>query len=477
MAKAHAVALVGLLAVGLAFRVAIASSFSTSSPDGDQYYALSQSLLRDGRYAYAPPPAPLTYTRLPGYPFLTAALDGKPRGHEAHVQRAAYANALLDVLTALLLVLLVLSVDGVFAAGLAIIGVVLCPVIVLHSVHALSESLATFLGVLELFLLVGLSQGKRGYWLWAGLVAGLAQLVRFDAILLLPVVLLAAFFAPGSARRRAGIGALVLSTALVVFSPWPIRNLIRFGHAYPQATEWLAQNGQPLPTGIIRWMRTWTASAPGESYLSDLIVFGHPFSAKEPGVILPQMYDSPSERQALTALVERVGHGGLDAAADAEFVRLADERTARRPLRTYLWLPLARLPLLLSPPPLRTIRWIHLRLLDWPRSYGQFWWFYLLTYLFAPIGTAFLIAAGRLRVVALLWIAVGARVVLYSFAVPHQVGARYFVEAFPILILFASVGVTRSVRLAWQIARRLRTRLGSRSAAIGSAIDTRPAGP
>lgn len=454
VSKPRAVALVVLMVAGLTFRVAIALSFSSSSPDGDQYYALSQSLLRDGRYAYGPPPAALTYTRLPGYPILTAALDGQPRSRVAHVQRAALANALFDLATALVLVLILRELDpGGWGAELAVVGMVFCPLVIVQSIHALSESFAMLLGTLELWLLIGVYQSKRGRAYAAGAVAGLAQLVRLDALTLLPAAILAIFWSPGSRARKAGRGAAFVLTALVLFAPWPIRNLIRFGHAHPQAAEWLNEAGQPLPAGCIRWMGTWSTSAPGESRLSDLIVFGHPFSAQTPGVILPQMTDSADERQQLTALVDRVGHGGLDAAADADFIRLADARTARHPWRTYVSLPLRRLPQLLLPPARQTIHWIKIPLLGWPDSYALFPLFYWLTYLLAPLGTLLLVRSGQWRIAILIWATIGARIALYSFAVPHQVSSRYFVEVFPLLILLAAYSMGRMGRFGW---RRLR---------------------
>jgi hypothetical protein len=451
--RRRAVALAILLFASVAFRVAIALSFSTSSPDGDQYYALSQSLLRDGRYAYGPPPASLTYTRLPGYPILTAILDGKPRSRVVHVQRAALANAVFDTVTALLLTLILVAVDGGCGAELAIAGMVFCPLIVLQSVAALTESFAMLLGTLQLWLLIGLWRGQRGRASAAGAVAGIAQLVRLDALTLLPATILAVVWSPGSAARRARAGAAFVLTAMLLFSPWPIRNLIQFGHAHPQAAEWLNQAGQPLPAGCVRWMGTWSRSAPGESLLSDLIVFGRPFSAATPGVILPQMADTPEELKAVIAVVNHVGRSGPDAGADAEFIRLAQVRSARHPFRTYVQLPLERLPQLLLPPARATIHWVKIPLLGWPDSYSLFPLFYVLVYLLAPLGTAFLVHGGQWRMAALLWVTVGTRIALYSFAVPHQVSSRYFVEAFPMLILLAAYSVGRLGRLGLRLWR------------------------
>jgi hypothetical protein len=54
-------------------------------------------------------------------------------------------------------------------------------------------------------------------------------------------------------------------------------------------------------------------------------------------------FDSPEEKQRVASLLERYNTDlTLTPEEDAAFAQLARERTARHPLRTYLWLPLAR---------------------------------------------------------------------------------------------------------------------------------------
>jgi hypothetical protein len=62
-----AAALVIATALGLlAVRFAIVEVFHAPAGDGSQYFALSQQLITTGRYAFGPPPAPLTWVRNPG---------------------------------------------------------------------------------------------------------------------------------------------------------------------------------------------------------------------------------------------------------------------------------------------------------------------------------------------------------------------------------------------------------------------------
>src|SRR5258707_2522533 len=56
-----------------------------------------------------------------------------------------------------------------------------------------------------------------------------------------------------------------------------------------------------------------------------------------------QAFDSPEEKARVAAILEPYNADlTLTPAEDAAFAQLARERTARHPLRTYLWLPLAR---------------------------------------------------------------------------------------------------------------------------------------
>ena len=61
-----------ILAAAAVFRVAVIRTWHAPAGDGTQYYALSQELLLHGRYAFGPPPRPLDFTRMPGYPLYLA---------------------------------------------------------------------------------------------------------------------------------------------------------------------------------------------------------------------------------------------------------------------------------------------------------------------------------------------------------------------------------------------------------------------
>lgn len=446
----HRAFAIAFLAGMLVFRLAIALQFSTSSPDADQYFALAKSILRDGRYAYGPPPAPLTYTRMPGYPLLAAAFDLGPQSREAHARRAAIVNAIFDTMTAAIVVLLLLQLGhGRAAIATAVLGVALFPTGIYWSVHALTESTATLLMAATLCLLVRFAQtGEQRFLVGAAPLVGLACLVRFDSIVLVPPALLAIWLAPDPTKRIRHV-ALFGAVALLVFSPWPLRNVMQFGAPHIEGTEWLSQRGDPLPSGAIRWMRTWCTNGPNENALPDRIVFGQPFRSDTPGVILPQMYDDEAERKTLVAIVDEVGQRGLTLDINDRFVALAKMRERAHPLRTFVRLPLVRLGSLLAPPPYSVVRWAHIP----TQRYWQYPVYYTLVYLLALIGSVALWRRDERRILVLLWTAIATRFALHTFAVPHQVGPRFVVECYPLLVAIGAIGVADAVQ-RWRARHR-----------------------
>ena len=94
-----------LIAAALLFRLAVVSSYQAPAGDGLQYFKLSHELRQNRRFAYAPPPAPLAFTRLPGYPLFLAfiAQPSLPLTLEQHLLWATRWNALLDVASGVLI--------------------------------------------------------------------------------------------------------------------------------------------------------------------------------------------------------------------------------------------------------------------------------------------------------------------------------------------------------------------------------------
>lgn len=105
---------------------------------------------------------------------------------------------------------------------------------------------------------------RRGRWLVAGGLVGLAHLTRADGLLLLIPGLIAAW----SCRRRASAISLLVCGYLVVMSPWWARNWAAIGGPFPPGqnrTLWLTQYDDlfSFPASILtpeRWLASGLAA-------------------------------------------------------------------------------------------------------------------------------------------------------------------------------------------------------------------------
>jgi hypothetical protein len=432
---------VSAVLAALVFRLLVVQTWHAPAGDGLQYYALSQSLVTDGRLAFGPY-KPLQYSRLPGYPLLLAAVVHEPGiPLHRHLWYAAQANALLDVGSALLVFLLLRRRRlglGVAWAGFA--AVIVCPMLMFLSCYGLSESLATFLTTLTLFCALH----ERRWWIaGAGAAFGLLQLTRIDGFAVLPAVGLAIWLGAQGWRERLVRGALFAGVAAVVFAPWPIRNLRQFGAPHVEGTAWMRQDGRPLPLGMMRWMRTWGTGAWGQDFPLLKVANGGYLRPDRDGILLPIMWDSDEEKARVTALFEHYNHGGLTPALDAEFDALARERRARRPFRYYVTLPLHRLVAEWTPMPEweLPVRSLILHLPTWRRGWDLF---ERLLFVLALAGAA-LLARRDARLAVILLAVVGARAALHAVAHPFPV-ERYMVESFPSLMALAAVAIAWPLR-------------------------------
>jgi 4-amino-4-deoxy-L-arabinose transferase-like glycosyltransferase len=441
MRRAQVIGLLLLLLGGSLFRFAVIRQYSSTSPDGNQYYSLSQELIRARRFAFGPPPARLTHARMPGYPlFLAYVALRAPMSLSASVHRAAGANVVLDLLTGLLLILILRDLGFPRWNGyLAFILVMICPVMLLFASYSLSESLATCLGTLAFWLAIAADK-RASLWSGAacGAAIGAAFLVRADMITELPALIVLLWRGAWPVRVRVKSALVMLVAAALAVAPWGIRNLLQFGRPHLAATEWPSQDGQPLPTGPMQWMRTWAAGRPGDGDLSGLMVFRVQFEPEQ--VVRPVMYDSAAERATLISLLHDYRLNGLTPAVDERFVELARDRARRHPWRVFVALPIVRAIHLYQPPPAGDYP-IRLGFLGLPRYRSQiFGTANAILYLLA-LGGALALWRSRPRrqVLAAIGAAVGLRTLLHMWAVPTFVCQRYLVEVIPLFIILGVI--------------------------------------
>ncbi|MGE5175853.1 MAG: glycosyltransferase family 39 protein [Hyphomicrobiales bacterium] len=207
------------VAVGLLVRLALIAAHPRD-PVSDQaeYDRIARTILAEGRYAIDGNP---TAFRPPGYPFFVAAVYGLAGASPGAVK---VVQAVLDVLTALLLFLL-LRRRNPRAAPVAAGVWALYPPAIVYAHLLLSETLYVFLLVGLSFLLVEERTTRPRGAVAAGVVAGLATLVKPQtalALLLLPAL-------ASRSRQPFPRYGIVLATALLVVAPWVVRNALVLG--------------------------------------------------------------------------------------------------------------------------------------------------------------------------------------------------------------------------------------------------------
>src|SRR5260370_30913545 len=97
--------------------------------------------------------------------------------------------------------------------------------------------------------------------------------------------------------------------------------------------------GELVPYGFVAWEKTWLYRV-RECCLV-------PWRLNEESIVVEDIparaFDTPEEKERVAMILEQYNTDlTLTPEEDAAFAQLARERTARHPLRTYLWLPAAR---------------------------------------------------------------------------------------------------------------------------------------
>jgi hypothetical protein len=132
-----------------------------------------------------------------------------------------------------------------------------------------------------------------------------------------------------------GMG-LVCAIPLV---PWAVRNAVTLHEFQILAPKNSNLPGELVPYGFMSWEKTWLYR------FRDVYLV--PWKLNDEVIRVEDMparaFDTPEERDRVAAILEPYNNDlTLTAEEDHAFGELARQRTARHPLRTYLWLPLAR---------------------------------------------------------------------------------------------------------------------------------------
>ena len=341
--------------VGLALRLFLVLRFPFVAGDSAIYEELAQNWLHEHVYGiyYA---AGLTASdiRVPGYPaFLALAYWILRRGELGIV----LAQALLDLGTCFLVAWLASRVaPEAHRRRIAIAAFWLaatCPFVANYAAVPLTEVLATVLTAAALIPMAGaaITMGSptamandfpwRG-WLLAGFFVGLATLVRPESPLLL-IALGLVFIV--LCRRRANwgklvrVGALTAAGFILPLLPWAARNWVTLHEIQFLAPLYAASPDEYTPRGFYAWTSTWLVRY-RDVYLVPWRIGTERIEMSD---IPPSGFDLPEERARVAALLDEYNATSrMTADIDDGFAALAHERTARHPLRTYVWVPFER---------------------------------------------------------------------------------------------------------------------------------------
>ena len=374
------------LAAGLFLRLFFVLKFPADSGDTVLYEQIAANWLKHHAYAMdvhgAVTPVDL---RMPGYPAFLAliyALTG--RTGEAARLWVMVAQIAVDLLTCLVIAVLAAglllladrggSIKRVFTAALWLAA--LCPFTANYTAVLLTETIATFWTAVALLFLIGVAANSNdllfpkpfakprrpweGRWSEdfhffapsAGLAAGLGALLRPETpLLLLAAWISNAFLLLRHAKAKHLLRIILFTTlgCLLPLLPWAIRNALTFHEVQFLTPKYSTLPGEIVPRGLMAWESTWLFRVK-DCYLVPWKVNDEPIDVD---TIPARAFDSPpnsatpssaiDEKQRVAAILEPYNDDlALTQQEDDAFAQLARERTARHPLRTYLWIPAAR---------------------------------------------------------------------------------------------------------------------------------------
>src|ERR1700722_2040770 len=350
------------LAAGLALRLFFIWRFPFYSGDTKFYEELARNWLYHRVYGlYVGGSLTAVDMRVPGYPaFLAAIYFAMGRSARVVMVVQALADLASCVMVALIAARLAPVSRRAIAGTVALWMAALCPFTADYTAVVLTETLATFFTTAAVMLFVyfltepvldfpvgplprRLPVVFAGWFLLLGFIVGLGTLVRPET----PLVLVAAGIALCVRWwRRANWPKLILATCwmcaglLLPLAPWAARNARTLGRVEFLGPRFAQTYGDFIPRGYFAWTQTWMTRF-GEAYLVTWKMGKEPISVESaPG----SAFDSGAERARVAELLGQYNRElKMTPVLDQEFAKLAAERTARKPLRTYVFVPAERI--------------------------------------------------------------------------------------------------------------------------------------
>jgi len=359
--------IVALLA-GACLRLYFVLKFPAGSGDTVIYEQIATNWLKYGKYAMDIAGQPVVVDlRMPGYPAFLAMVYGLAGRVGENARSIVMVSQIVVDLTTCVVIAAFAAVLALlckkqansrrlFLAGLWLAA--LCPFTANYVAVPLTEVWAMFFSAVAMLILVLLATvaegeslsplgafGEKGYWRLAalgGFVIGVGTLFRPETPLLLVTTLpfLAYWMLRRGEVKRWVLTVLLMGCACAApLVPWAVRNAVTFHEFQPLAPKDTTMPGEVDPKGFMAWERTWLYRV-RECYLV-------PWKLNEEAINLEDIpagaFDTPEEKERVAAVLEQYNDElTWTAEEDAVFAQLAQERNARHPLRTYVWIPLRR---------------------------------------------------------------------------------------------------------------------------------------
>jgi hypothetical protein len=361
---------VAALAAGLCLRLFFVIKFPFAPSDTALYEQLATNWLQHHIYAVTVDGAlnPVDL-RMPGFPAVLAVIYAITRrvGEDArlYVMLAQVAVDLCAcVVTAGLAALLGLLRPNPESWRRAYIVTLwlaaLCPFTANYTAVAMTEVWAVFFTAVALLSLVALlwdaCGGRaalfRSEWaarhsesifaLTSGFLIGTGTLFRPETPLLLVVAWMVIAFVWLRKRQFRFCAQLLALSAIgcvLPLVPWVVRNAVTLHEVQFLTPKNLNMSGEFVPYGFMAWEKTWLFRMK-DCYLVPWKLDGDVINLED---IPARAFDTPEEKERVAALLEQYNNDvTINPEEDAGFGQLARERTARHPLRTYVWVPVAR---------------------------------------------------------------------------------------------------------------------------------------
>jgi Dolichyl-phosphate-mannose-protein mannosyltransferase len=349
------------LVAGLLLRLWFILHAARIAGDTLVYGDIAKNWLDHGVYGFTQtdaPPLP-TLIRLPGYPaFLALCFSLFGREHYTAVM---LVQAVLDLLTGLILAALAGRLFGGRAFRAALWIATLCPFTASYVAAPLAETLSLTCIALAFYSLHrwlerrqadrNLQAPLRPYNRWLYLLAAwlaYAILLRPEQGLLAAAVLPAMLWAtlrPAPPDRQTGlrrVAPVLLAAILTVLplAPWTLRNWHTFHVFQPLAPRYANDPGETVPHGFQRWYRSWAIDFTS----TEDVYWNYDGAEVEISDLPSRAFDNNSQFTTTDALLAEYNETArATPALDARFAALAEERIHADPIRYYLALPVARL--------------------------------------------------------------------------------------------------------------------------------------